>query len=79
MRSPWMTKCISKSVRQKTTRSPNKTNENKYKIYKNKLNHIIKIAKKKHDEEQFIKYKNDIKMTWKTINKIVNKKILINY
>ena len=53
IRSPWMTEYISKAVRgknklyKKYLRSPNKTNESKYKIYKNKLNHIIKIAKKK--------------------------------
>ena len=52
IRSPWMTEYISKAVRgknklyKKYLRSPNKTNESKYKIYKNKLNHIIKIEKK---------------------------------
>jgi hypothetical protein len=39
------------------------------------LNHINKIAKKIHYEELFIKYKNDTKMTWKTINTLLNKKV----
>ena len=37
---------------------PTSNNENKYKVYKNKLNHIIKITKKKHYEEKLVKYKN---------------------
>ena len=45
----------------------------KYKQYKNKLNHVIKIAKKKYYEEQLIKYKYDSKLLWKTLNKIMNK------
>ena len=34
--------------------NPNNKNEQTYKKYKNKLNHIIKIAKKTHYEEQLI-------------------------
>ena len=51
-RSPWMTKCILNSVAKKNRlykkflSKPSKTNENKYKKYKNKLNHLIKIEKK---------------------------------
>ncbi len=53
-----MTKSIAKSVRKKNKLykkflcHPTTNNEHKYKQYKNKLNHIIKIAKKKHYEEQ---------------------------
>ena len=35
--------------------------------------HIIKIAKKKHYDEKLIKYKNDTKLIWATLNEIVNK------
>ena len=52
-----MTKCIIKSVRKKNKLykqfllHPNKRNENIYKKYKNKLNHVIKISKKMYYEE----------------------------
>ena len=51
-KSPWITNCILKSVRKKNrlykTYLLNPTDKNKHihKKYKNKLNHIVKIAKK---------------------------------
>jgi uracil-DNA glycosylase len=58
-----MTNCIVKSVKKKNILykkylyHPTVKNENNYKQYKNKLNHVIKIAKKKYYEEQLVKYK----------------------
>ncbi len=55
-KSPWMTKCILKSVRKKNKlyraflMNPNDKDRQKYTKYKNKLNHIIKVAKKMHYE-----------------------------
>jgi hypothetical protein len=48
-------------------------NETAYKKYKNKLNHVIKTEKKAYYETQFLKYKNDIKKTWQTINEVLNR------
>jgi hypothetical protein len=51
-KSPWMTRCIIKSEMKKNKlyktflRNPSEKNKTKYKKYKNKLNHIIKMAKK---------------------------------
>ena len=65
-RSPWMTKCIAKSVKQKNKlykkylQWPTEKKGKIYKQYKNKLNHIIRAAKKKHYEEQLIKYKHNM-------------------
>ena len=53
--------------------NPNEKTEFKYKKYKNKLNHIIKIAKKNYYEEQLIKHKHDARNTWKTLNEIMNR------
>ena len=61
-----MTNCILKSVRNKNklykrfVAKPSITNEKSYKNYKNKLNHIIKVATKSHYEEKFIKYKETL-------------------
>ena len=54
-------------------KNPNNKNRQKYTKYKNKLNHIIKIAKKIYYEEQLIKYKKNSKMMWKTLNELLNK------
>lgn len=40
------------------------------------MNHVIKLSKKMYYEEQLlIKYKQDIKMTWRTLNEILNKRM----
>ncbi len=58
-----MTNCILKSVKNKNKLykkyllNPNNTNQEKYKRYKNKLSHIIKLAKKSYYEDQLLKYK----------------------
>ena len=78
-KSPWMTNCILKSVRNKNKlyksflMNRNSKNEQLYKKYKNKLNHIIKMAKKTYYEDQLIKYKQNSRMMWKTLNGLLNK------
>jgi hypothetical protein len=61
-------------------KKPSYRNETMYKKYKNKLNHVIKSAKKINEEKnvrktyyQFLKYKNDMKMTWQTISEVLNR------
>lgn len=41
-------------------------------IYKNKLNHLIKIAKKTYNEFKFQNAKSDFKHTWRLINEVIN-------
>ena len=78
-KSPWMTQGISKSIGiknrlyKKCLKNPSEKNKTIYKNYKNKLKHLIKISKKDYFENQFIKYKNNSKMTWQTINKLLNR------
>ena len=78
-KSPWMTQGISKSVEihnrlyKKFLKNRNERNNNIYKKYKNKLNHLIKIEKKDYFENQLIKYKNNVKMTWRTINQVLHR------
>ena len=78
-KSPWMTRCILKSVRNKNKlyksflNNPDNRNRQKYIKYKNKLNHIIKLSKKTYYQEQLIKHKQNPKMMWKTLNELLNK------
>jgi hypothetical protein len=75
-----MTKCVLKSIKKKNKlykkylSDSSKINENVYKKYKNKLNHVIRLSKKNYYEQELIKYKHDSKMMWKTLNEIINRK-----
>ena len=49
-----------------------------YKNYKNKLNHIIKRAKKTYYEGQLITYKQNSRMMWETLNELLNRTKKLN-
>ena len=78
--SPWITKSLLASVRKKNKlyrqllRSPNPTRELQYKSYRNKLTHLIRIAKRHYYDQRFASAKNDLKETWKLINEVINKR-----
>ena len=48
-------------------------NETRYKTYRNKLHHILKIAEKQHYSELLMNCQSDIKKTWKIIKNIKQK------
>ena len=50
---------------------PNKKHGTKYKLYKNKLNHIIRIAKKNYFSKRVEESKHNMKKTWEVINKLI--------
>ena len=54
--------------------SSNPQQEARYKLYKNKLNHLIRIAKRNYYDSKFIMAKNNRKETWKLINEVINKR-----
>ena len=77
---PWITKGLLKSISKKNRlykqliNSPNKQRELRYKIYKNKLTHVIRNAKRTYYENRFEIAKNDMKLTWRLVNKVINKR-----
>ena len=64
---------IKNRLYKKCLKNPCEKNKSTYKSYKNKLKYLIKISKKDYFENQFIKYINNRKMTWQTINKLLNR------
>ena len=56
--NPWFTKGLLKSIRKraklykKFLKNPNIGNEKVYKIFKNKLNHLIRIAKRNYYDQK---------------------------
>ena len=80
LNSPWITKSLLVSVRKKNKlyrqllRSPNQMRELQYKSYRNKVTHLIRIAKRHYYDQRFASAKNDLKETWKLINEVINKR-----
>ena len=80
LQKPWITRGMLKSIRKRYKLyishflSADSKKVKQYKTYSNKLNKIINIAKKQYYEAQFALYKANIKMTWKLIGTIVNRK-----
>ena len=78
--SPWLSLGLMKSINKKNRlckkfiRSPSSSSEQMYKTYKNKLNHLIRIAKRKYYDTKFESAKNDLRTTWKLLNEVINKR-----
>ena len=58
----------------KLKKTPSQVNELTYKTFKNKLTHIIRIAKKNYFKEKFDMHRNNGKKTWETISEILKNK-----
>lgn len=73
----WLTKGILTSIRYKnklySQTLSNSQQIDQYRKYKNKLNHIMRIAEKQYYKNLLDTNKNDLKKTWKILNKIINK------
>ena len=76
---PWLTKGLLRYIKNKNIlykrfiRSATVQDNTLYKNYKNKLNHLIRIAKRMYYEQQLSNSKSNIKLTWKILNRIINK------
>ena len=75
----WISRGLIKSSKtkeklyKKFIKNPTKSNEQIYKKYCNKLNHLLRIAKKNCYCKKFSLAQNDIKSTWNTINQLLDK------
>ena len=76
----WIFTGLKKSSKRKETlykkflQNPTQQNEQDYKRYRNKLNHLIRIAKKSYYSERFSQARNNTKSTWNTINYLLGRK-----
>ena len=74
---PWLTKSLINACKKKNAmyttfiETKLKSDEDKYKIYKNKLTKILRNAEKSFYNEQITNQKNNIKATWKLLNKVI--------
>ena len=44
-----------------------------YKIYRDKINHLIRSSKNNYHNNYFLQFRNNIKKTWDGINKLLSK------
>ena len=76
--TPWITKGLRTSVRtkhklyKKYLANPIPYRDSRYKNYKNKLNHVIRIAKKHYYDKSFKLAQSNMKKTWQLINEVIN-------
>ena len=84
-KTPWISKGLLVSVRNKIKlykkymTNPTSYRERKYKEYKNKLNNLIRIAKRTYYDTKFEQSKSDLKTTWKLIEVIKIRKKKSSY
>ena len=77
---PWITSALRKSIYVKNNlykkfiKTRSTYIHSKFKLYRNKLNHLLKISKKKYDNSYFFDNINDSKRVWKGVKQIVNYK-----
>ena len=77
---PWITKGIRLSIRKKNNlykqylRSKNAYYWTNFKIYRNKIKHLLLISKKSYYNDYFTNNKSNIKETWKGIKQLITLK-----
>ena len=80
-RKPWVTKGLLMSIKYKnklylqSIKNPCTITISRYKGYKNKLNHLLRITKKTYINDYLNKYSTDLKKSWALINNILHNKI----
>ena len=79
-RKPWLTDSFKQSIRTKNklymryVNAKSAHNESCYKRYRNKLNHLLKIAEKTHVAEKLESNKANLEKTWSILKGIINKR-----
>ena len=77
--TPWISKGLLGSIKKKNRlykkliKNTTSARESQYKAYKNKLNHLIGIAKQSYYDNKFEQAKDNLKETWRLINEVINK------
>jgi hypothetical protein len=76
---PWLTTGLLNAIRKRKTlywrsvHSGKNIDDEKYKIYRNKLTSILRKAECKYYSDLLMKHKNDVKSTWKVLNKCIKR------
>ena len=78
---PWLTAALKESIKMKNKLFVNKNKGDNIqqksvycKIYRNKLNHMMRTAERKHYQDLIIQHKSHAKKSWQMIKMIINKR-----
>ena len=77
---PWITKGLLNSIKHKNKlyvrylKNPCDYTRNRYKCFRNKLTHLLRISEQKYVRDFLAKYSSNLKKSWGLINDIINKK-----
>jgi len=77
---PWITECILNSVKRKNKlyymyiKHPCPATAARYKAYRNKLNHVLRVSQRKYIHDRLSQYNCDMKRSWKIINNVIDSK-----
>ena len=80
-KKPWLSEALKVSIKRKNTlykrylKNPSSDKENEYKSYRNKLNHVLRIAEREHYFNLITFNKSNLKKTWSIMKSIINKKV----
>ena len=78
-RKPWITTCILRSIDKKQRlyhkfiHTPSLDNEVRYKVYRNKLNDVIRLSKRLYFAKRLLNNKQSISKTWQILNEILGR------
>ena len=78
---PWLTNAMKESIKMKNKlyiirnkgNAPDGNNE-RYRMYWNKLNHILRSAERKYYQDLLIEHKTNVKKSWQIIKGIIKKR-----
>ena len=79
-RKPWLTYGLKNSIKEKNrlyvkyVRQNTRYNETKYKVYKSKLNGLLRKSEREHYATLFEENKHNLKKSWSLLKEIINKK-----
>jgi hypothetical protein len=79
-KKPWLSVGLKQSIKIKNhlykcfLKDPTPNKEEQYKIYRNKLHHLLRRAERDHYENIININKNNLKKTWSVMKNIINKK-----
>ena len=77
---PWLTPALKQSIKVKNKKYVNRNKgpdpvqrEIEYKRFKNRLNHLLRVAERKFLSDLIMKHKSNLKKTWQIMKGVINK------
>ena len=80
-KKPWLTLALKESIKTKnklyvtSTKGSNKKEKSaQYKLYRNRLHHLLRSAERKYYHDLLVEHKSNLKQSWKIIKSVISKR-----